>query len=225
MHIETSHHKATTFFLIRHGETEWNRDGRWQGHADVPLSMRGREQAQALAQRLADERIAVDYIYASDLSRASETAQIVARKLGMPVHTLPDLRELHLGSWSGLTRSQIMQRFPGALVTFHHAHDGETRTVFGDRVSNAVATLAQQHPGQRLMLVTHGGVIRTLLLRLYERHGQPHAHVPPITNTSITELSVQAGSWRVLHISDGAHLGSEIAQDVMAPRNESMLPQ
>lgn len=224
MNIE-AHQQPTTFYLIRHGETEWNRIGRWQGHADVPLSALGREQAHALAQRLQTERFTVDHIYASDLSRAFETAQIVARRLRLPIEQLPDLREIHLGSWSGLTRDEIMQRFPGALVTFHYAPDGETRDIFGQRISSAIAHLAKQHPGERLMLVTHGGVIRTFLLHIYEAQGQLHAYVPPITNTSITEIQFQHGSWHVQRVSDGAHLGSDLAQDVMAPRNESMLPQ
>jgi probable phosphoglycerate mutase len=214
-----------TFYLVRHGETEWNRNGRWQGHADVPLSAFGCQQAQVLAQRLASERFSVDHLYASDLSRAFETAQIVARQLHMPVQLLPELREIHLGSWSGLTRDQIMQRFPGALVTFHYAPDGETRDLFRERVSDAVMRLALRHRGERLMVVTHGGVIRTLLLHLYAIQGQPDAYVPPITNTSITEIHVEHGNWQIRRISDGAHLGGEVAQDVMAPRNESMLPR
>jgi probable phosphoglycerate mutase len=217
--------KPTTFFLIRHGETEWNHIGRWQGLADVPLSAVGRAQAEALAKRLAGERFTVDHVYSSDLSRAWETAQIVARQLHLAVQPLPALREIDVGAWSGLTRAQIVEQFPGAFTEHHSAPDGEGREAFWQRVTGAVLPLAEQHAGQRLMLVTHGGVIRALLGRIYEWRGEPTTHVPPITNTSITEVHLLDAQWHVERVSDGAHLGDELAQDVMAPRNESMLLQ
>ncbi len=215
----------TTFFLIRHGETEWNHSGRWQGLADVPLSPVGRAQAEVLAERLADEHFSVDHVYSSDLSRAWETAQVVAQRLHLAVQPLPALREIDVGAWSGLTRAQIVEQFPGAFTEHHSAPDGEAREAFWQRVTHAIYDLAERHAGQRLMLVTHGGVIRALLGRIYEWRGEPTMHVPPITNTSITALHLLHGQWHVERVSDGAHLGSELAQDVMAPRNESMLPQ
>ena len=75
------------------------------------------------------------------------------------------------------------------------------------------------------MIVTHGGVIRTFLGRVYAWQGQPDKHIPPITNTSITEMSLHQNSWHIERISDGDHLGGDLVQDVMAPRNESMLPR
>lgn len=215
----------TTFFLIRHGETEWNRAGRWQGLADVPLSAEGRAQADALADRLLHEHVTVDQVYSSDLIRAWNTAQIVAQRLYMSVQPLPALREIDVGAWSGLTRAEIVARFPGAFSTQHSAPDGEQQAAFWQRITGAVLHLAEQHAGERLMLVTHGGVIRALLGRIYAWRGEEATHVPPITNTSITEVQCFAGQWHMERISDGAHLGSELAQDAMAPRNESMLPQ
>src|SRR5437660_3083754 len=101
----TSLNGVTTLILARHGETDWNRDGRFQGHADPPLNNRGREQAYALADAVADERI--EAVYASDLRRAHETAQIVAARKGLDVVIDPDLRERDVGEWSGLTLPQI----------------------------------------------------------------------------------------------------------------------
>lgn len=193
--------------------------------ADVPLSEVGRAQAEALAQRLADERFIVDQMYSSDLSRAWETAQIVAQRLHLAVQPLPALREIDVGAWSGLTRAQIVEQFPGAFTEHHSAPDGERREAFWQRVTSAILGLAEQHAGQRLLLVTHGGVIRALLGRIYEWRGEATTHVPPITNTSITALHFLDGQWHVERVSDGAHLGSALAQDVMAPRSESMLPQ
>jgi alpha-ribazole phosphatase len=88
---------STRILLARHGETEWNRIGRWQGHADPPLNEAGRLQAVELAERLARDGITV--IYASDLRRASETAQVIGERLGLEVHEDPALREIDVGSW------------------------------------------------------------------------------------------------------------------------------
>jgi len=216
--------KSTTFYLIRHGETDWNRAGRWQGLADVPLSALGHAQAAALAQRLANERFTVDHTYSSDLLRAWDTAQIVAQRLGLVVQPLPVLREIDVGAWSGLTRPEIMERWPDAFVTLHSAPDGEDRAAFWQRVAEAVLWLAEQHNGQRVLLVTHGGVIRGLLSQILAWQGESDVHIPPISNTSITEVQLHDGRWHIARISDAAHLGSDLVQDVMAPRNESMLP-
>jgi broad specificity phosphatase PhoE len=86
--------------LVRHGETDWNRDGRWQGGSDTRLNDLGREQARALAERLDGS---IDVLYSSDLARARETAEIVAAKLGLEVHVDPRLRERSFGSWEGRT--------------------------------------------------------------------------------------------------------------------------
>ena len=94
-----------SLLLARHGETDWNREGRWQGHADISLNERGREQARALAKQLSG--VAFDVIYASDLVRAHETALIVAEERRMPVHTDAGLREIDVGGWSGLTPDEI----------------------------------------------------------------------------------------------------------------------
>lgn len=208
----------TTIYLIRHGETDWNRAGRWQGHADIPLSEDGRKQARALAQRLLDERVRFDHIYASDLSRALETAQIVAAPLHMPVHPLTELREIDVGGWSGLTRAEIVERFPGAFTTVFHAPDGETRELFTERVAVVLLRLAVQHPGERLAIVTHGGAVRAMVRSIYERHDHDQS-VPFIGNTSITELAFDDGAWRVLRLNDATHVVDEQAPDMLAPQH------
>ena len=148
----------TELLLVRHGETDWNREGRWQGHADPPLNDAGRAQARALGKTLANER--VDAIYTSDLRRAAETAEILGAALGRPVTSDPDLREIDVGSWSGLTRDEVAERYPD-----WDAHDGESRDALQARVVGAVRRIARRHPGGRVLIVTHGGSIRSL-----ERH-------------------------------------------------------
>lgn len=209
---------ATTFYLIRHGETEWNRRGRWQGHADVPLNEVGRAQARRLARRLLDEDIRFDHMYASDLSRAFETAQIIAQALETLVQPLRDLREIDIGMWSGLTRTEITTRWPGAFETVLHPPNGEPREAFGVRVGSALLRLAEQHPGAMLALVTHGGSIRAMLQQVYALQGRPEQPVPTIGNTSICEVRRDADGWHIVRLNDLAHVAEAQAPDMLAPQ-------
>jgi broad specificity phosphatase PhoE len=169
---------VTAILLARHGETDWNREGRFQGWADPPLNEAGRAQAQALSHRLRETPF--DAVYSSDLRRAHETASIVAAPHGVPVVTDPALREIDVGSWSGLTRMQIEERFPGA-----EHHDGETREHHLARVLEAVERIARGHRGGRILVVSHGGSLRAL-----RRHcvGDP---VHPLENCGVYELELR----------------------------------
>jgi broad specificity phosphatase PhoE len=175
---------VTTILLARHGETDWNREGRFQGWADPPLNETGRTQARVLADQLA--KVPFDAVYASDLRRAHETALIVAEPHGVAVVANPGLREIDVGSWSGLTRQEIEVRFPGA-----EQHDGETREEHLARVLAAVERIACAHSGGRILIVSHGGSLRTL-----RRHalGDP---VHPIANCGVYELRFRDGAFSV----------------------------
>src|SRR5262249_24465064 len=116
---------ATTILLVRHGESDWNRAGRWQGHADPPLNERGREQARALAARLAGTHR--DAIYASDLAGAWETAEIVGAAKGISVVRDAALREIDVGEWSGLATAEIERRFPDGFRRHVEGGDGWER--------------------------------------------------------------------------------------------------
>jgi broad specificity phosphatase PhoE len=155
---------VTTILLARHGESDWNRAGRWQGHADRPLTDRGREQARALAERLADTEL--DAVYSSDLARARETAEIVAAPRGLRVHELAGLREVDVGAWSGLTRAEAEERFPEHYRRWVAGEegwdDGETYAELSDRVVAAVRTIAAERPDDRILVVAHGGSIRAI---------------------------------------------------------------
>jgi 2,3-bisphosphoglycerate-dependent phosphoglycerate mutase len=141
---------VTTILLARHGETDWNREGRFQGHADPPLNEAGRKQAERLAEALEDER--PDAVYASDLRRAFETAEIVAERLGLPVGREKGLREIDVGSWQGLTREQIDRR----------DWDGETYEQHRERVVGALRQIGAKHPRGRVVVVAHGGCLRRI---------------------------------------------------------------
>jgi len=138
----------TTLLLVRHGETDWNAEGRLQGHTDRPLNDYGRRQAAALAEELAGDDLAA--IYASDLSRARETAEILADRIGLPVELDAELREKDWGSWEGLTPSE-RERVEQV---------GESTEAHRARVLRAVRRIAERHPGQRVVVVTHGGSLR-----------------------------------------------------------------
>jgi broad specificity phosphatase PhoE len=141
---------VTTLLLVRHGETDWNAAGRLQGHTDRPLNALGRRQAKELAERLAGER--VDAIYASDLARARETAEIVGERLGLTVVIDPDLREKDWGSWEGLTGDERV----------HVEYVGESTGEHRARMVRAVKRIAERHPDQRIVVVTHGGSLRRI---------------------------------------------------------------
>jgi broad specificity phosphatase PhoE len=150
----------TTILLARHGETDWNRDRRVQGHSDTPLNDTGRGQARALADELAGARN--DAVYSSDLLRAHETARIVAQQRGLGVTAIRDLRERHFGTWEGLTDAEIYERYPEVNDGAPWG-DAETREEMAERVLGALRRIAETHPDQRVLVVSHGGPLRAVL--------------------------------------------------------------
>ena len=154
----------TTIYLARHGESDWNAANRFQGHSDRPLTDLGREQARALADLVAGEN--VEAIYASPLSRALETARIVAARTGLAVVEDEGLREVDTGSWSGLSRAEVQERYPEGFERWTSGgagwEDGESYEEMAERVLAAVNRIAAAHPGGRVLLVSHGGPIRAI---------------------------------------------------------------
>jgi broad specificity phosphatase PhoE len=168
----------TELLLVRHGETDWNAEGKLQGHSDRPLNDYGRRQAQALADRLAGEDI--DAVYASDLSRARETAEIVGAKLGLPVVVDPDLREKNWGNWEGLTSDERL----------HVEFEGETSEAHRDRTLSAVQRIIERHPEGRIVVVTHGGSLRRIQAAV------SGFALPVIENCAVWGLAHEDGRFR-----------------------------
>jgi broad specificity phosphatase PhoE len=158
---------STRSLLIRHAESIWNASGRWQGHADPPLSEKGVAQAEALGEQLSDE--VADRLICSDLLRAHHTARIVGRTLGLSPQPDGRLRELDIGSWEGLTRAEIALRDAEALARFDSgdalepAGGAESRNAMRIRVRTAFRHLAEVHADERIVVVTHLGVVQALL--------------------------------------------------------------
>jgi probable phosphoglycerate mutase len=156
--------RMATLLLVRHGETDWNRDNRFQGRADPPLNARGRAQAAQLAEELADD--VVHAVYSSPRRRALETAQIVAARLDLAVTPVAGLSEIDVGEWQGLTRDEVAERYPEAFTRWLELgpgwERGETYEQLGERVLAAIHAIADRHAGERVVAVTHGGPLRAL---------------------------------------------------------------
>ena len=156
--------------LVRHGQSVWNADGRWQGQADPPLSELGEEQAVAAAKAVG----IVDAIYASDLERARHTAELVAAQLGADVVVAPNLRERGAGDWEGRTRAEIDEGWPGFLESGRRPDGYEPDDSVLERAFTALEAIAGAHDGD-VLVVTHGGVVRVV-----ERHlgGEAEGLIP-----------------------------------------------
>jgi broad specificity phosphatase PhoE len=209
--------------LIRHGESVWNGEQRIQGNQDPPLSERGRLQAELLVRHLpayVPRRAAA--VYSSPLCRARETAELLAAALGLPLRIDLDLREIRLGDWEGRTVDEIRAAFPGRYERWredpaaHPAPGSERLEAFAGRTAGALARLAAAHPGAPLILVAHGGTIRSLLcqtlgmdIRFLFRLQQD--------NTAVSQIKIKGDVRRVLHLNDTGHLTA--AGDAVAPRD------
>jgi broad specificity phosphatase PhoE len=178
--------------LIRHGETDWKRENRFQGHADPPLNALGLEQAAELATALAAEELAA--VYSSPLQRALVTAQVVAEPHRLVPVPLEALREVDVGSWEALTRDEIEQRYPEQfkrwLAYEQGWDDGETYEQMGERVLAALEQIAARHDGDRILAVTHGGPIRAALARAEGiTHVEARRRGPVVGNCFVARFS------------------------------------
>ncbi len=194
-----------TLYLARHGETEWNRIGRWQGATDIPLSEVGRAQARLLAERLRDRGI--NQVYASQLSRALETAQIVAADLGAPAPTAdPRLRERGYGAFEGLTRGECAERFPGVweryLADRRAVPPGaEPQAQVTERITAAMVEVAaaadKRSDSGAILVVSHGGAIRSFV------HATTGVVPPPLENGAIFRLRFERGVFVMAELEPG----------------------
>lgn len=216
---------ATEFWIVRHGESTWNADGRYQGQTDVPLSNVGVLQASTLAERLTGQEFAA--VYSSDLLRASQTAQIVAERLAgaPPVQLDAGLREINVGELAGLVISDIRAKYPEYLTDLQadpwstRRPNGESMEDLFKRCGAAFQDLQAKHSGQRVLVFTHGGVVRVGVgLALGGVPANAWARLS-VSNTSITRVLLGPDSGALLGFNDDAHLENLIeateADDVL----------
>jgi broad specificity phosphatase PhoE len=192
--------------LIRHGQTDWNAEGRYQGFVDVPLNATGIAQAQALAAHLSDRPIRA--VYSSDLQRAHATAAAIAARFGLSVQDDPRWRELHLGVFQGLTTSEITAKYPREMQQMRDDYmdyvvpQGESRRAMQERVYAAYREIAVNEIAPEIAVVAHGGPIRVLLLKLF---GDEILH-RSVQNTSVSIIETDGESHRLLETAGTPHL-------------------
>ncbi|TMC46699.1 MAG: histidine phosphatase family protein, partial [Chloroflexi bacterium] len=182
--------------LVRHGETDWNAEGRIQGHLDVPLNARGAEQARRVAEELAGS--GAQLVLSSDLSRATQTAAIIAEHLGVPLVLDAGLRERNLGALQGKTAADLGgadggQAFVSRMVNDPGARPegGESLAEFRARLGGRIGELVARPPAADVVLVSHGGAIRAALLALLGTDRRDV--VPRIGNCSVIDVEVAGG--------------------------------
>jgi broad specificity phosphatase PhoE len=205
--------------LIRHGETLWNREERWQGHQDIPQSDVGRAQAATLIPRVSKE--AITACYASDLSRAAETAQLLRGGATWPIHARSELREVCLGPFERLTTAEILNKMPEAFerrVSSDRNEDidfalpgMESRRAFIERISSAVQNCVQAHDSGTVLIVAHGGVLRSFFVAAF---GLDYASVRQveIPNCAYNVFEGHRGRWRLVNWADVSHLGDQVTR-------------
>ena len=200
----------TRFFLVRHGETEWNRIRRIQGISDIPLNDTGRAQAAALGDILVGHRF--DLLVSSPLSRALETASIIADRLGMPKPLIiDDLIERNYGDAEGSSGADLDIKYPPGT----DIPGREERSDVQKRVVRVLQDLAIRHPHADVLAVAHGGVIRSVV-----EHAAPGQYDEPITNCSVHSFTHEAGTLELVAFDDPMELAShELAQEEFVDQN------
>lgn len=204
--------KRCTICLVRHGETAWNVERRLQGHLDVPLNDTGQAQAQATAANLATVHFAA--VYSSDLQRARQTATAIARSRAgeIEVEEQPRLRERHYGAFQGLTYAEAEAQFPEDYRRFKEREThfgfpggGESLAEFAARVAEALTELANNHAGEQVLVVTHGGVL-DIVHRLASGKPLEAPRDFTIPNAALNWIEYDGDTWHLVSWAERGHL-------------------
>ena len=198
----------TTIYMIRHGETNWNKEKRFQGQIDIPLNDLGKSQAINLANRLVKENLSIDAIYSSDLKRAVETAEGIAANNNLKVIVHTGLRERHFGILEGKKFEDLHQDYPGIhmgnLEQFGSLNV-ESFQLLQTRMFSTIKELCNRHMGQNIAIVSHGAAINSFLHHI--SNGEIGTGKTKISNTSLTMVVYDhnCNSWEVVKINDDIH--------------------
>lgn len=199
----------TQVILIRHGETEWNKQRRMQGHSDSPLSAIGLRQAQLLGERLA--KMKFDALYSSDSGRAHHTARCVAAATGHSIVVEPRLRERNFGVFESLTRDEMIARYPDDFARFKSRDQqvampgGESGAEFRARAVACMGDIIARHPQQQVVVVTHGLVL-DVFYRLAMGIAPEEPRIHELVNAGINHLRHDGKTWFIEVWGDGSHL-------------------
>jgi len=196
--------------LVRHGETAWNREGKLQGLTDHPLNETGRLQSLAVAERLRGR--GADAVYTSSLRRAVQTADAIAAAVGRDALPLDLLRERDVGAWGGLTHGELRERFPGEWDRAVTGEDlplggGETKAEVLRRMAEAIAQIERHHEGGRVVVVSHGMAIKTLLCGFLGLDVSCSERLATPGNASVTVVEGRGGAPRLVVLGDSSHVG------------------
>jgi probable phosphoglycerate mutase len=211
--------QATRILAIRHGQTAWNRANRVQGQLDIPLDPTGRWQAKRMAAALAEEP--VRSIYSSDLRRALETSQALATATGLPVRTDAGLREREFGRFQGMTFVEIEAAWPEQSLRWRRRdpvfapQGGESLLRFRERVTHTAELLAARHPGELIVLVTHGGVL-DVLYRAATRQELQAPRTWMLANAAVNRLLWTPQGFSLVGWADTTHLDDEHLDETTA---------
>ena len=203
----------TRICLIRHGETNWNAERRMQGHTDIELNQRGKEQAAQLALALKKSGLYFDLLYTSDLQRAVDTGKAVAQALNLKTIAIPDLRERHYGALQGVKIDEAPLLQPSIWKAYkerypdHELDGGESVMQFANRVSDALNNLKKQHQGKTIMVVAHGGVLETIH-RLISKQSLLAERTVSVPNASLNWIYHNGDEWKIDCWADISHLNS-----------------
>ena len=205
--------RAGRLLIVRHGETAWNAEGRVQGQLDVPLSETGFAQARCVAAALPQGRFSA--LYSSDLQRVRQTAAPAAAKLRLDAQIEPQLRERHYGIFQGMTYAEAKVSLPADYARFkakdpeYAFRTGESLSGFFQRATRCLQAIADRHPGEEVLVFTHGGV-----LEMAYRHATGCGLSTPrdceLPNAALNWVEVRPGGWKILGWADCAHLAAAL---------------
>jgi 2,3-bisphosphoglycerate-dependent phosphoglycerate mutase len=214
--------KRTLLLLVRHGETEWNNQQRYQGQTDTLLNERGREQARLLAARLAT--LPLQAVYSSDMARSRECAQIIAAPHKLVVQELVELRERCFGALEGLTREEAMQCEWWAQFESSDAEcappEGESRTKQRERIMTAVERITARHEGGNVVIVSHGGTLGQIIGAVMGVPTEKRMHIR-MDNCSLSVVQYDRDRKALLGLNDVSHLYPQAAIGACAAIAES----
>ena len=203
--------EKTTFLLIRHGESQANKEQIFGGHYDAPLTESGLEQAR-ITGRFIQENYKVHKVYASDLKRAYVTGSTIAEIVGAEIVPEPGLREIFGGEWEGKKYTQIQEKYEEAFRIWKtrtgraRCTGGESVSELGKRIMDTLHRIAEENPGETIVIATHATPVRVMQCLVEKGTLEEMEHTPWVSNASVTELIYKNGKWTLGKIGMDAHL-------------------